>query len=654
MPPADTPDFDSMSPEEVMAWLETLAKRQGAYEGFTTAADVDVPEIDPSTVTIDEPGYVPYGETPPARPARPAPPPAPPTPAQPPRVEAAPPPAPRVEVPPARPVEPARLPFEEEEQETQLAPASPAAQGLAWLESLAADQGGDFPQIDLSALTTEPAAPAASPLPANPLDWLESLAEGQEAAPPPPPRPAPRPAAPPPPEPASIEDPLAAGVDPMLWLESLARRQGARSEELTTPADLPVPAAPPPAADPAAWLESLASDAGFEEEADDGAPMSDDAIRQALQTGAEIPSDAMAAFLDRQLARQIDAGELSAQALDEDEDEAEPVYDFDPDAPLVPGDIPDWLMAQVQMPSGIEAPEQPPLVDEIMEPPAVQDLPDWLRDEFDEEAVPGLESIFAAEEPAQAASAAFIDPSDPWVEAFEQEAQMPAVDSGVLPDWYTDNLNDPARQAAVDRQARGEAEAEALPPEPHLAPGEPEAVPEWAAAGVTEVFSDIEAEAVPDWLQDQSAAPADVPDWLAETADVAASDIPDWLRDTIAAEESARAEPQPPAPIPAYQPPAPTPAPVPAQQPAASLDLEAVLTSARASARAGDVSAGLAEYEKIIRANTGLEAVVEDLTRLVEQHDDNPAVYRVLGDGLMRQGRLQAALDTYRKALNQL
>src|SRR5690606_18766509 len=59
----NTPDFDSMSPEEIMAWMESLAKRQGASsEGFTTAADMEIAEIDPDTVVIDEPGYVPFGQ----------------------------------------------------------------------------------------------------------------------------------------------------------------------------------------------------------------------------------------------------------------------------------------------------------------------------------------------------------------------------------------------------------------------------------------------------------------------------------------------------------------------------------------------------------------------------------------------------------------
>lgn len=58
------PDFDSMTPEEMMAWMEALAKRQGATEGLTTSADMDVPEIDPNSVEIDEPGYIPYGMDP--------------------------------------------------------------------------------------------------------------------------------------------------------------------------------------------------------------------------------------------------------------------------------------------------------------------------------------------------------------------------------------------------------------------------------------------------------------------------------------------------------------------------------------------------------------------------------------------------------------
>ncbi len=38
----DRPDFESMTPEEIMIWMEALAKRQSASnEQLTTSANVD-------------------------------------------------------------------------------------------------------------------------------------------------------------------------------------------------------------------------------------------------------------------------------------------------------------------------------------------------------------------------------------------------------------------------------------------------------------------------------------------------------------------------------------------------------------------------------------------------------------------------------------
>jgi tetratricopeptide (TPR) repeat protein len=66
------------------------------------------------------------------------------------------------------------------------------------------------------------------------------------------------------------------------------------------------------------------------------------------------------------------------------------------------------------------------------------------------------------------------------------------------------------------------------------------------------------------------------------------------------------------------------------------------------------VQEALSGYEQVIRANSNLDEVIDDLTKLVDKVKTSAAAYRVLGDGLMRKGRLQDALDTYRKALNQL
>src|SRR5690349_19816826 len=166
MSPADnTPDFDKMTPEEIMTWMESLAKKQGANEGFTTSADMQIADIDPDSVVIDEPGYVPSEgkmkgqkiesvNTFKAAPAAPAP------------VEPPSPPQESFEPPPVIEQPAADLSFMLEDLEP--APiaeeAQPDLQGsMSWLESLAADQGVEFPSLDFSSIADDlaPAAPAA-------------------------------------------------------------------------------------------------------------------------------------------------------------------------------------------------------------------------------------------------------------------------------------------------------------------------------------------------------------------------------------------------------------------------------------------------------------------------------------------------------------
>jgi hypothetical protein len=157
-------------------------------------------------------------------------------------------------------------------------------------------------------------------------------------------------------------------------------------------------------------------------------------------------------------------------------------------------------------------------------------------------------------------------------------------------------------------------------------------------------------------------------DWVdAVEANVDPEEIPDWLKETI--EEEAEPEIElPPAAAPAAPPmPAPTPPPAVAQQPTPPppppsytaptrppLVANANVESARSKAGSGDLSGSLLEYESMIRSSAELDTVVADLSRIAQTAKDNPVVYRVLGDGLMRLGRLQEALDTYRQALNQL
>jgi hypothetical protein len=490
---------------------------------------------------------------------------------------------------------------------------------------------------------------------------------------------------------ADVTDPLAAGIDPMLWLESLAKRQGARAEELTTAANYEIPTpenavpsgpgytdftieseisksgipAKADATDPNEWLASIAGGEGFgQAEAEADTKMSDQDIQKALSVGSEIAPDQMAAFFERQMSR----------ALETEEPELLDMDDYDPDAPAVPAELPDWLLEQVQPPM---SPEPPALSEAIVEPPAVSDLPDWLKEDVGTQSAPELESIFENEEAASVPTPELaIDLNDPWVKAFSEEQDL--GDSDTPPDWYERNIKDPKRIAAVEGLVPGaESKLEDVPleAENELAPGEPQAVPDWLSDATADDVS------VPDWLTAEvtSSAPDDIsmpergeiPDWLKE-ADVAVdpTDIPGWLVDTVETEEVSDLDlglPPVPAPLPAA--PAPPPAPVitPAPAPTApapvspapvlvpvAVDVVEALKTAREKYTGGDLEGSLREYESVIRANQSLEAVVTDMTTMAEHHKDNPAVYRVLGDSLMRVGKLQAALDTYRKALNQL
>ncbi len=779
----NAPNFDAMTPEEIMAWMETLAKRQGAdTETLTTTADLDIAEIDPDSVVIDEPGYipsegkdrgkkigfgvpiakpaVPAASAPVAKPATPPPAPAaqpvpPPVPAQvaKPAVPVAQPPAAKT-APPAPAAQPAaaQMPIFDQPEPVIEAPdwlanlgidnelppepteaeAETTAPSLSWLESLAVDSSSELPEFDLSSLgkELEPSAAEPASVDTNPVNWLESLAQNQTDI---------TPAATAPSNPVNWLESLAqeqgvqdapalanaGGDDTVNWLESLAKRQGALSEELTTEADLNLPPmvapskespagysnytfdspVPPPKSeppkqpspfaaeaptDPAAWLDALASQA-FETSKPQPAAaapppptrdMSDSDIQQALKKGELVPQDQMEAWMQRQLtegASRPEPEELSG--------------DYDPDAPPVKADLPDWLIEQVGDAMPFDEPttaapvaQTPALIDTILERPTVMDMPDWLKD--DEPASDELDSIFATPAPEswaetggfstttpsdtpvyepQSPASNLLDPTDPWVEALEMEYVQA---HGGAKDVIEQKPPQPATPTPIISTTTT-LQSASLPPETEVPAGQPDAVPDWLSsvtgeqALVTEPDSSSDA-AMPDWLTmeitETEPSSSDVPDWLADV-DVEPADIPDWLKQTITSTKddmvvtpslapAAITPAAPPPRTPAIVPVRASPAPVPVA--AQNIDVAATLQNARTHATSNNLDESLPHYEMLIRANAALDDVVDDLTKLVDKFKTNPAVHRVLGDTLMRQGKLQAALDTYRKALNQL
>lgn len=732
------PDFDNMTPEEIMAWMETLAKRQGASEGFTTAANMEIAEIDPDSVVIDEPGYVPYGQekaqpaSPPPAPARPAAQsPTPPSPVR--STQQTPPASPPVrstQQPPAAPPQPPAPPRptlssvptmltnpnpprppEQRPPEPPEAANPPVDEGaLAWLESLAADQGDGLFNLDLSGIGSEADevddAFESSSQPVNPMNWLEDLARAQS------PGASSAASAPSYDEFADYDDeeeeseklnPYGEGVNPMEWLETLALRQGANPEELTTPARMNIPtpeetevedddyqpfsfdtlptrrSSEPAAAleNPTDWLNALASEQGFNEDIFGAQPeedMSMAGIQDAITHGT-VTSEQMQYFLDRQ------ADELAKLPPIEDYDE-----EADVETALHPAELPDWL-SDLKPPASTPMPSKS--IDSLFETPAPStDMPDWLKqDVLGSDISADLERIFEPEEepsrplvpePRASITDILVDPDDPWVEALDEEYEqggMANVED--VPEWYAQNLQDEQRIAVIEGRSDDEADedtmlAEALlPDESNLTAGQPQAIPAWLG-GSESVMADEEEEP----FEPAASVPApavfeEMPDWLKEVESaVSPQDVPEWLVESITIEDAPTVgeifiepepEPAPPVVVLPPAPPRPTPAAPPPPQPIAPPPARVsagqgapALEGARDKEQSGDLEGALAEYEGMIRASVEIDAVVADLTQLVKSYKTTPAVYRVLGDGLMRQGKLQAALNTYREALNQI
>ena len=582
-----------------------------------------------------------------------------------------------------------------------------AVDPVAWLDNLAQDDSGAF-DLPTDDVVSDDAAPVAATGPSadddvDPIQWLESLAERQGADPE---------------EfitPAGLDIPEAtADADAQTYTDYAVEQEDVPAEAAEAAPDLSfVDALDAPSADaddPAAWLDQLASSQKgeaprFELVEEDEVPQESDEsiavmpeaeatgeaddIMSRLNSAQDVTAEEMKGWMDNLL-------EKGAQRTDV------PDYvetdDIDEDQELE-ASIPEWLIEQVGPPpdldgdaeeeAAVESDEPPPeellaALDDVAEV-SEETLPDWLQEDAETSAESDLENLFVeADAPATPPAAASvgdsaeIDTSDPWVEAFELERQEGA--GGV-------EAPAPAPTAAAPPVPDDVLEVATFEPDASLAAGEPEALPDWLEAPVevdagemmtadmpafTEDITVADSEQtteIPAWLQEhvedgqtvEVPATEDMPTWL-QDADFDPTDtIPEWLIETVATDEAPAFTPPPPAPTkqPTTTPAVPaTPAsPVsPAPAPVLDIDVDATLQSARSQIEGGDLEAGLRDYELVIQANAQLDDVALEVERLSKDpnHKNSAAVHRVLGDALMRQGKLQDALNTYRRALNLL
>ncbi len=264
------------------------------------------------------------------------------------------------------------------------------------------------------------------------------------------------------------------------------------------------------------------------------------------------------------------------------------------------------------------------------------------------------ESAPPAPEPTLEESAAFNPPAatlEPVLEesappapdpAFEESAPPPSPPPAPEPTLAESAaFNPPAAtlEPALEESAAFNPPAATL--EPVLEESAPPPAPEPTLA---ESAAFNPPAAVPEPAFEESAPPASTTIALSDSLlqaflpQAQASDLERWYAEKLNA-ISADSPPPPSAPT------APSAKPPPG--------LAAALNSARGKVAANDLPAALLDYEALLHSQAGLEWVVGDMRALIAraEYQENSAAHRVLGDALLRQGQLEAALQVYQQAL---
>jgi hypothetical protein len=352
----------------------------------------------------------------------------------------------------------------------------------------------------------------------------------------------------------------------------------------------------------------------------------------------------------------------------------------------VQSDLPDWLTAPVSNEQTLEFEE---MFNQMQQPDAK--VEERMPSDMD---IAGIEPLDTG--------AIRVQMDDPWVEAFELERDERLSDTGRLAAWYESAAHEvqAARQSDALRfdqpvpipvpvPSASALKAAQLPADEELPAGEPQAIPTWLGGmAASPVPSPVTASPPEPAFIEQAATgeDEDLPDWLraAQIESDEMSEVPSWLTDSLSTDEFAilnmdrdgqpltnPIQDEPTTPVPILQAPVLT-APAMSQRPTAESprvhtgrtqretvpvhEAANILNQARANQRMGDFGAMLESYERLIRSEVALEDVESDMERVSKDavHKTNPAVLRVYGDVLLRRGKLQHALDTYRAALNLL
>jgi hypothetical protein len=302
-------------------------------------------------------------------------------------------------------------------------------------------------------------------------------------------------------------------------------------------------------------------------------------------------------------------------------------------------DLPDWFgdvsdeasaPPPVGAPASFEPPESMPEAEALIG----EDLPDWLQefeDETEETAIGSLDirAEVAAVEPAMAEEISDEDLPD-WLRGVEEEISEVISQEESLPSPKAEPIPTPV------------AEVETISTIIEAAPEEAEVIGQEAA-----IEPEPEPVATPP-------IPAPVP--------ALTSEIPDWLKKLRETQDEPTLQPVP------VITPGLTPQPMASVQPVVGVvsepattaqsnlpaDADKRLALARSVREKGEWDKSLPIYESLIASGAHLDTIIEDMRQSSQLYPTNYMLYQIMGDALMKDGRLQNALEAYRQALEVL
>ncbi len=385
--------------------------------------------------------------------------------------------------------------------------------------------------------------------------------------------------------------------------------------------------------------------------------------------------------------------------------EAEPEVDEELEEIEAAG-LPDWLKeVQGEEASITPAVPSPTVVEpspitfetgaEVVEEEFEEELPDWLREAADESAEAGFGLEVLAAAPAAEAREELPDwlqgievaeeepfePSEPSPDEFglgagEEKESQPALVQEELPDWLKEVQAESEELVAFEQIAELEVEesvvvetelpdwlqeeeeaefpTEALLPEPEPAVAE-------VAAPELEIPVEGEPEEAEPILVELPTTPVVVAEAAVPAAGASLADLPDWLkklREGDVEEEEIAVVPVEPLPKPAVVSAMVSSVVAPEAEPTAEVaipeEASERLEQARVARDAGNIDEALQYYENLVSSGLHLDRIIEDIKQIIKSYPANAMLYQVMGDAMMKDGRLQSALDAYRTALAKL